>query len=277
MMPLHPIVYRFLTIASFLLIFVCISCEDVIEVDLENGNAELVVDAEILWIDGTAGENQFIYLSRLTDFYNEETTKVSNARVTIKNEAGTPFIFSETETPGTYVCTNFIPEIEKEYRLEIIVDDETYTATETMVASPQINRVEQYEDGGFFGDENQLSIFYNDPADEKNYYLTKFHAEFLQFSRYELTDDDLFNGNEIEESFSDEDLDSGDVITITFRGVSEQFYNYVELIMETTYANPFGTPPSNIRGNVINETNPDNPAFGYFRLSEARSLQYTMQ
>tara|TARA_B000000441_G_C21701032_1_gene325940 strand:+ start:179 stop:355 length:177 start_codon:yes stop_codon:yes gene_type:complete len=53
------------------------SCEDVVDVNLEQGEPRLVVDAEILWLSGATGENQTIYLSRLTDYYNTEVTRVS--------------------------------------------------------------------------------------------------------------------------------------------------------------------------------------------------------
>ena len=62
-----------------------------------------------------------------------------------------------------------------------------------------------------------------------------------------------------------------------FQAISEQFHDYMELILESAVANPFGTPPANIRGNLVNETNPENFAFGYFRLSQGIRFRYTIQ
>ncbi|WP_417885562.1 DUF4249 domain-containing protein [Zunongwangia sp.] len=276
-MPFYTISRYFKITGLLLLISILCACEDVIHVDLDTGEPRLVVDAEILWRNETTGSNQEIYLSRLTEYYNEETTKVSDANVIIKNEAGDEFIFSETETPGTYACTNFIPAIGAQYQLEITVDGEVYTATETMIGSPEIKRIEQKSDGGFLGKDNQISIFYDDPANEDNYYLTRYDTNFLQYPYYSLTDGDFYDGNEIEDSFSDEDLEVGERIDITFRCISEQFYNYITLINESSSDNPFGTPPANIRGNIINQTNANHFAFGYFRLSEAKVTEYTFQ
>ena len=128
-------------IALFLIIGIT-SCEDVIEVDLEKGNDRLVIDAEILWSSGTSGNYQTIYISRLTDYYNSEITRVSGAAVTIENEAGSIFYFNETEVPGTYICTNFKPVIEKDFTLHVIVEDEEYTATETLIPTPEITRID---------------------------------------------------------------------------------------------------------------------------------------
>ena len=42
-----------------------------------------------------------------------------------------------------------MPVINDIYTLEVIYNDEVYTATETMTAVPAINRVEQSLEGGF--------------------------------------------------------------------------------------------------------------------------------
>ena len=268
---------KLFTILSLLLVISLTSCEDVIDVDLEQGEPRLVVDAEIIWLAGTAGEVQNIYLSRLTDYYNTETTKVSGATVTITNEDGEEFYFTETEIPGTYNCANFEPEINKEFTLAVIVNGEEYTATETLIASPEVTRIEQYEDGGFLGEDKELRFYFEDPEDETNFYLADFQSDVLNFPEYDLSSDDFFNGNEMYQNFSNEDLEPGSEIDITFRAISEQFHDYMELILESAVANPFGTPPANVRGNLVNQTNADNFAFGYFSLSQGVRFRYTIQ
>ncbi len=269
----YPLLYIFI----LLLMFSTSSCEDVVDVNLEQGEPRLVVDAEILWLSGATGENQTIYLSRLTDYYNTEVTRVSGATVTIKNENNKIFYFTETETPGSYTCTNFDAEIGGNYTLNVIVDGEVYTATESLIASPEVTRIEQYEDGGFLGDDKEVRFYYNDPEEETNFYLADFQSDVLNFPEYDLSSDDFFNGNEMYQNFSHEDLEPGSEIDITFRAISEQFHDYMELILESAVANPFGTPPANIRGNLVNETNPENFAFGYFRLSQGIRFRYTIQ
>ena len=272
--PYLPKLSLFLILFSTLLFT---SCEDVIDVDLDSSSERLVIDAEILWKKQTDGTQQEIKLSRLTNYYETETIKVSDAQVLIKNSAGESFIFQESEEEGTYKCTDFLPQLLETYTLEIVVDEELYTATETLIPVPEINRIEQDDEGGFLGDEIEVSFFYNDPVDETNFYLTDIRTTFLPLPEYNLTDDDFYNGNEIEDSFSDEDLEVGDDIRITFRGISASFYNYMNLILETTSGNPFSTPPANIRGNIINQTQTENYALGYFRLSEGHQFTYTVE
>ncbi len=40
---------------------------------------------------------------------------------------------------------------------------------------------------------------------------------------------------------------------------------------------PFQTPPATVRGNIKNETNFDNYPLGYFRISEADVINYTIK
>ncbi|WBL25313.1 DUF4249 domain-containing protein [Zunongwangia sp. HGR-M22] len=259
------------------LIFTFYSCEEVIEVDLEPSDNRLVVDAEILWEANTPGNVQQIYLSRLTDYYETETQKVSNAEVEISNANGDIFIFEETEEAGTYQCNNFLPELNDSYQLEVIVDNETYTATERMISTPEITRIEQSDDGGFSADNYEITYYFNDPEEEENYYLETYRTDFLIYPVYGVGSDKFINGNEVDYGFSDEDLEVGSTVNTTFRGISEQFYEYMSLIIQSTSGNPFSTPPANIRGNLINNTNEDNYAFGYFSLSQSRSFDYTIE
>ena len=67
-------------------------------------------------------------------------------------------IFTFIETPGTgeYVCTNFEPVIGETYTLKVIIGSQVYSATEKLIASPEIASIEQDEESGFevrFGNE----------------------------------------------------------------------------------------------------------------------------
>lgn len=265
---------------KYLLLAFCLSlfsCEEVIEVDLDTGEDTVVIDAEILWQKGTDGALQTIRISRMTAYYNPTPPRVSGAHVRIENVEGEVFIFNETEEAGTYVCTNFVPELNQTYTLYAQVGEQLYTATETMVPTPAINRVEQTETGGFSADEPEVAIYFNDPAGESNYYLTSFVTRILPYPDYELTNDELSDGNEISNEFSDDDLQPGNTVEITLRGISRQFYRYMVLILEAVDSNPFSAPPANIRGNIVNQSSGGSAALGYFRLCESDYRAYVMQ
>ncbi|KAF2515442.1 DUF4249 domain-containing protein [Flavobacterium salilacus subsp. salilacus] len=254
-----------------------ISCEDVIEVDLDTGEDKVVIDAEILWQKGTDGALQTINISRMAAYYNPNPPKVSGAQVYIENTDGIVFTFNETDEQGTYVCTNFIPELHKTYTLYVETDGQVYTATETMIPVSEINRIEQEQNGGFTGDEMEVAVFFNDPVGEPNYYLTSFTTDILPYPDYELTEDELYDGNEIKNDFSEDKLKQGTSLEITLRGISQQFHNYMNLILEATDSSPFSTPPANIKGNILNQNNTGSEALGYFRLCESDTRYYVVQ
>jgi len=262
----------------FILLALCLlGCEDVVEVDLATGESKVVIDAEILWQKGTDGKTQTIKISRSTAYYNPTVPKVSGAEVHIENSNGDVFVFEESETQGIYVCTNFVPELYKTYTLYVKVEDQTYTASETLTPVSGINRVEQKLIDDFSGKNIEVSFFYDDPEDEMNYYLINFTTDILPYPDYELTDDEFYNGNEIKNDFSDEDLKPGTIIDINLRGVSKQFYNYMNLILESTSSNPFSTPPANIKGNIVNQNSQGTSALGYFRLCESDHITYQVK
>jgi hypothetical protein len=269
---------RVLTLMSLLFVLFFSSCEDVVTLDLETGETKIVVDAEIIWLKGTTGSEQVIKISKTAPYYNNTTPKVSGAQVRIENRDGDVFTFIEKE-PGSYVCTNFVPVLDMDYTLFVTAEGQSLTAVEKLTSVTPIDRVEQKIVPDFGGEDViELTFYYKDPADQVNYYLTDFRSEFLLYPQYELTDDELFNGNEINTRFSDEDkMKPGNTVQITHRGISKNFYNYMNLLLEVYGGSPFSIPPGNIRGNIVNNTDPKNFAFGYFRLCEADRVSYLVK
>lgn len=253
------------------------SCEDTVNLDLENGETRLVIDAEIIWKKGTSGNEQTIKISKTAPYYSDTTPKVSGAQVRVENSNGEVFTFTETEA-GIYKCTNFVPVIDMDYKLFIEAEGKSFTATEKLTSVAPINKVEQKIVPDFGGEDViELTFYYTDPADQVNFYLTDYQSEFLIFPEYEITNDEFYNGNEISTRFSDEDMKPGNTVKITHRGVSKNFFNYMKLILEASNSNPFSVPPGNIRGNIINTNNANDYAMGYFRLCEADHVDYLVK
>ncbi len=267
-----------LALLSLIFVLFFSSCEDVVQLDLETGQTKLVIDAEIIWQKGTAGNEQVIKVSKTAPYYNNTTPKVSGAQVKIENSNGDIFTFNETE-PGSYVCTNFIPVLNMEYTLSVAAEGQTFRAVEKLTAVTPIDRVEQETVKDAVGDEFiEVVFYYKDPADQVNYYLTDFKSSYLLFPEYDLSSDEFFNGNEMDNRFTDDDkIKPGISYDITHRGISKNFYNYMNLILEIYGGSPFSIPPGNIRGNIVNTTDANNFAFGYFRLCEAEKVTYLVK
>ena len=76
------------------------------------------------------------------------------------------------------------------------------------------------------------------------------------------------------------DLKAGDTLKFTNNGVTLNFYNYMNILLSQAgggTGGPFSTPTSTIRGNIVNQTNFDNFALGYFRLSKTEIKKYIIE
>ncbi len=262
-------------IPVFLLLFFA-SCEEVVEVDLEESEPRLVIEASIVWYKGTSGNQQSIELSETSPFYEEELTPVENASVFIISENGDEFEFTN-EGEGYYVNTEFQPELNQSYELEINYEGQLYRASETLIPVSPIDYVEQTESGGFSGEDIEIKAYYTDPVEEENYYLFKFRNDGVNLEFYE---DEFTNGNQIFGYFSNEDIETNDVIGIEIQGISKRYYEYLFILRSqvgSSDGGPFETMPATVKGNIINETNQENYPFGYFRLSEADSTFYSVE
>ncbi len=268
--------------------FLLTSCEDIIDVDVPTAQTRLVVEASLDWEKGTAGNEQSIALRMSTPFFDTlQNTSISGAIVTVTNEnSGEVFPFSDNND-GTYSTSNFVPVLNDTYRLDILYDGETYEATETMMSVSDINDVNQSIEGGFDDELLELNLYYTDPANIENFYLIKYEVEGDLFPYLEDVSDEFVDGNEIHDFFEKDDdeegdetpFEAGDVVNISLYGISEQYYNFIRLLIEQhgSQGDPFSSTAAQIRGNCINPSNPDNFAFGYFRVTEVDTATYVFE
>lgn len=266
-------------ITILILAIFTVSCEDVVEVNLNTAEPRLVIDASINWVKGTDGSVQTVKLTTTTGFYEETIPTVSGATVTVANSSNTVFEFIENPGTGEYICTDFVPVIGEEYVLTVATGGQVYTATEKLYAAPDITSVEQENDGGFSGEDKQIKFFFDDNAAEENFYLTAFETSITVFPFYSAFDDEFTNGNQNFGLYISEDLEAGDTMKFYLYGISERYMNYMNLLTEISEGGggPWSAPPTNVRGNLINETDSGNFALGYFRLSEVDTMDYVVQ
>ena len=260
------------------MVILCIlgfGCEDVVDVDLDQSNPKLVVDAKLTRDVATANSNVYVRLTTTAPFFDNVIPSVNDAMVTIGSDQGT-FPLTHTEN-GLYTA-----EIEivnnTEYTLTIIYNGETYSASETLVEVATLEFVEQNDEGGFTGDAIELKAFFMDPAGIENYYFFEGLSE--RGDVYDTFFDEFFDGNSIFGFYSVEDLEAGDQVNFFLSGVNEQFYNFMFVLLQQgsdTSGGPFETQPATVRGNILNTTNPNNFPLGYFRVSEVSTLSYTVK
>lgn len=268
---------KLLYIFPILTLFTLLSCEEVVNVDLETAPSRLVIDAAINWEKGTDGFIQTIRLTTTTGYYDTVIPTADGASVTVTNSTGTVFEFLEDPGTGNYICQDFVPVIGENYALSVIWNGQEFTAEETLKSVSEIADVVQNNEGGFLGDEIEVRFFFQDPPSEENYYYIITKAPVLAFPELDTFSDEFFNGNQSFGFFSDEDLAPGHNVTFEFYGVSRRYHEYISRIMQNSGTGPFGTAASTVRGNIINQTDESNYALGFFRVSELDVLDYVVQ
>ena len=262
------------------------SCTDVIEVEVPTEAPRLVIEASINWEKETVGNNQTIKLSRSSPYFDTNgAVSVLGASVKITNDTqGTVFIFTDN-SDGSYSTDSFIPLVNNSYTLEVINEGETYVAQENLIAAPSILSVYQSTDY-FFQDLLEVNFEFLDPEDEVNYYYIKFQEQADLLPSLSTLKDEFINGNLItisNERRENEDINQvayapGDVVDMELYGISKEYYDYMTiLINQSESGGPFDTTPVALKGNCINQTNPDTDAYGYFRMTEVSKATYLFE
>lgn len=255
-------------------------CTDVIDVKVPNAGARLVVDASIKWQKGTMGETQTINLRESTAFFDKNRDiPATGASVTVtKDNDGTVFVFAD-QHDGSYTATDFVPELNSSYTLMILYKGKSYTATETLVAAPDINRVEQAVEGSDGDTEIVLQVFFDDPANVTNHYLGEFTSSGLPVPSLAVISDKFSDGNENYIESDNENYAAGINVAVDVYGISERYYDYLNILIQQyggDEAGPFPTIPVPLKGNCKNVNDPNEEVLGYFRLGEFDATSYTI-
>lgn len=272
-----------LYISYLFLSLIVISCEDVVDVDLDSATPKLVIDASIKWKKGTIGKTQIIKLTTSTDYFATTIPAATGAVVNVTNISLTvpkTYVFVDASSNGEYVCNNFECVIGDEYELNISYKGQKYSGTSIFTSSPVIEKIEQTTKPGFGGEDFiEIRFFYQDNGAEDNYYLEGVKNSTIAFPEYFVVSDEFTQGNIMFISYQ-EDLEKGEIIDYSLQGITKSYSNYMFKLIGLSQDNggdPFSTSPATLRGNVINKTDSKNFPFGYFQLSEIDTGSYTVK
>src|SRR5690606_12200770 len=148
--------------------FLTSSCEEVVDLDLDQYEKRVVIDANLF-----VGEPEYnrIKLYYSAPFYADTYNYITTAQVQIKDiDTDELYVFSHTAN-GTYTNPLFVPEIGATYELEIQYDGNTYKGISSVYEAPEIINVEQITDAGLLGDSYEIRFYYQDKEETEDYYL----------------------------------------------------------------------------------------------------------
>ncbi|MCL6265629.1 DUF4249 domain-containing protein [Flagellimonas myxillae] len=258
---------------SFLLLpilLLMLGCEEVIDPELPTSQTRLVIDA-LLGYNGENGDPITVGEVKLTltaPFLGNTVTPALNAQVFIIDESTGVVSEISEEQPGIFARGFPNLRFNRDYTLQVIYNGELYSATERLVESTTIDNLEQ-GDGFLFDEqsETEVKITITDLPGRRDQYLFSFG-----FENFLVIEDRFFEDEQITFSYFYEDILPGRLLAVSVFGVDQEFANYVEQVLQQAGEDNGGggpfTVPATVRGNIVNSSNPDNFAFGYFALSE---------
>jgi len=266
---------------------ILLSCTDVIEVEVPYAGSRLVIEASLDWEKGSFGNRQTIKLSESIPYFDTTTSDiVTGASVKVISDLDGKIVEFVDQNDGNYTTLSFRPIPNGTYTLEVVYKGETYIAIETLKPVVDILDVNRSTQNGFDKNAIEVNIYFDDPAEVENYYLVSFQAQDDLFPALLDISDEFTNGNEItvfyekieNDRTGETELQPGDVVDIELYGVSKTYFNYIRLLIEQSASrgDPFSSVPAPLKGNCANLNNPDNFAYGYFRLTQVDRITYVI-
>lgn len=267
-------------IIPVLIAFIFASCEDVIDVELNEQDTGLyAVEAKITTID-----QPFVYLTKgVPVTVDENFTGISHALVTISDDADPQNSIILTEDPdsaGFYTVSsgeNFPGVPGREYTVTIETEGIILTASDFLYSVEKIDSINVWP--SLRGDKMFLGIFtygYETPG-LGNYYKWDIFindtllsdAEMMSIASDEFVDGNYINGLEIFTDFynphnpEERKLCYLDTIQVRQNSLSSFAYNYFYQLINQSYGGGlFSVPPANIESNF--QSNDGKKVLGLF-------------
>ena len=271
----------FSALLLFALTISLFSCEDVIEVEVQNTTPRLVIDAQFNIFTALEAPRLEggVKLSMSANYFDLNVPIIKDALVTITHlNSGLEYPLLFDESIGMFLPNkiDFLTDFISKYELKVVYKGQVYRANTNFVPVPPILKAVQGTKTLFSGDETEIILSFQDFSERDDFYLYDFGQDI-----YRPIEDRFFQGEEFVFShfYSSDEVKVGDLITIKAHGVEEQYYNYFNLILTLTDSNggPFQSLPASSRGNILNVTQPDNYPLGYFLISESDQKQLLIE
>ena len=229
------------------------SCQQVIDIELNDADAALVIEANISDQPGP----YTVTLTKSVSFSDPNVFPgVSGAFVTVSDDNGNMDTLIETSA-GVYVSNSFQGIAGRNYTVRVVSDGITYTANSFMPAPVTLDSLVLESSGGFGGSQYYIIPQWQDPVGTGNHYRCIEYVNGERVGAFLYDDafsDGLVNGQPLL-NFETE-LEAGDTVRVEMQCIDPAVYLYFYSMEQT--ANNATAAPANP------ESNFDNDALGYF-------------
>ena len=232
------------------------ACTKVIEVDIDQAPARVVIEGEVT--DGIGPHH--VHLSMSAGISDANTfPEVQGAFVRIADDEGDADTLLET-APGYYATQNLLGRPGHAYTLTVTVGAETYTATSTMPAPVPMDSVFNLRAEIFGEIRYPVIALVQDPGGEKNQYRFITTVNGNRRSGSISQNDDFFNGQgaQIFLQGVGGNVGIGDTITLEMQCIDGSVYEYFSSFGSSGGGPGGSSAPSNPYTNIAGG------AMGYF-------------
>jgi hypothetical protein len=273
---------------KFFLIFIgaCFlwSCEDVVQVKLDEGDPMVTIDAFI----NDMQSPQKVRLTYTDPYFSQKPNEpITGASVKLKDlSTGMDYIFTDNSN-GNYLWTpTDTLRVGHEYELTVTHQGIVYKSYSRMNRTTRVDSlVSEYREGGGFSNAEPGYKFaflgFDLPGDTIDYYWIKSYRNGIFFNRggdinicanaaYGVGADGFPFIAPVAESVTPfgELFQKGDVCRVEIHSINLETYNFLtQVITQTTNSGLFATSPENVKTNIKNTTNDKVKVVGWFCMS----------
>jgi hypothetical protein len=246
--------------SHILLIFTALSlasCTKVIDLDLNNADTRLVIEAEISDQQGP----YYVKISQTLNFDEPNNWPTVSGATVILSETGGAVDTLQEVSPGLYASAHIQGVPGHTYDLQVTVDGQTHSAVSTM-PQPVALDTAYTQVGAAMGGEQTIPVLeFFDPAGVKNYYNFTVKRDGFQLPGFFTVDDNVRDGSRVIRPLrsSGFNLKTGDELAVELQCVEAAVYDYFYVLEKAAGMGLSQSPtPSNPTGNF------DTNALGYF-------------
>jgi len=244
-----------------------VSCEKVIDINLNEAEPRLVVEGGIILNNGPFA----VRLTTSGDFFTGEGIGyVSDATVQINGSDGQSETLANTGN-GIYITKNTVANPGIEYSININYNNKVYSGSDTLPEQIDIINLDySASDIGTGGPNNDkeeydgyFDVFcsFKDPVEKRNFYMIqiKINGDDIEGRRkYNLLSDEHVNGQTVNYPFFGIGANYNDTISIILSAVGPATYDYFRTLNDAVSQGGMGSTPYNPISNI------NNNALGYF-------------
>lgn len=269
------------------------SCEDPIDLDLDSGRSQLVVDA-FLTNDSSV---QTIRLTRSADYFlNAPTPSENSATVRVIGPSNTVYDFV-SDGNGNFqydpMSNGALDSIGFTYKMELNYNGAAYIASSVLNPVPPIDSMSvAFEEEELGSEEGYYTQFYaRDFFGRKDYYWIKPYKNgktaYPEDPTFLILSEDAAFGGEGADGFEfilplraaitneEEPFVPGDTSSVELLSLTETAYEFLDqVVVQSQDGGLFSTPPANIRSNILDAAgNIQDEVLGVFSLSSISRSQ----